>query len=101
MNSTELRNTNWIDLSPKEMAIEVLAIEADMEGDRAMDYDPDRNRFRKYDQEFKGPVGKVVATFEVKDVWQCKCFHWNGDLVPRCNNCGQPKPSEKTEDAAA
>lgn len=57
------------------------------------DYDPDRKRFRKYDQEFSGPVGEVVLRGSV-EAWQCSCYHWNGDTVPRCNNCGQPRPEQ-------
>ncbi len=56
-----------------------------------MNYDPDQNYFRKLDQQIPGPIGEVVVTGRVP-AWQCRCYHWNGVNVDRCNNCGDPKP---------
>lgn len=35
------------------------------------------------------PIAKIGDS---SPAWQCECFHWNGISVPRCNNCGTPKP---------
>lgn len=58
-----------------------------------MNYDPDEYYFRLLDQQTQhwAPTGKAILSGSVP-AWTCECYHVNGISVPRCNNCGEPKP---------